>query len=162
MQFPSPGTLISGTWRLLRGLPGGRWAFGHLIGLLAPYSGSIAPCIEELGPGHARVTIRDRWRLRNHLESVHAVALANLCELTSGLAMLAALPSGVRGILTGLNVTYRKKARGRITAECNCSVPAVTEPVEHVIEVCARDARGEVVVEAQAQWRLAPAMRATS
>jgi acyl-coenzyme A thioesterase PaaI-like protein len=162
MQFASPGTLLCTTWRTLRGLPGGRWAFGRLVGLLAPYSGSIAPSIEEVRPGYARVTIRDRRRLRNHLESVHAVALANLCELTSGLAMLAALPGGVRGILTGLSVTYRRKARGRITAECSCIVPPVSEAVEHEIEVCARDGGGEVVVEARAQWRLALASRPTS
>ncbi|HEY3352597.1 MAG TPA: hotdog fold domain-containing protein [Polyangia bacterium] len=159
MQFPSPGRLLITTWRTLAPLPGGKWVFGRILGLLAPYSGSIRPEVLDLRPGYARVRLRERWGVRNHLESVHAIALANLAEVTSGLAMLAALPAGVRGILTALSVSYVKKARGVLVGECSCTCPEVSGPTDHEIEVFVRDQRGDVVVQARARWRLAPQAR---
>jgi acyl-coenzyme A thioesterase PaaI-like protein len=123
---------------------------------MARYSGSIAPRVVELRAGYARVEMRDRKRVRNHLHSVHAIALANLGELASGLAMTFALPAEARGILTGFAIEYLKKARGPLTAECACEVPDWRVQGEHELEAVIRDRSGDVVARARPRWLVGP------
>ena len=135
----SPAPRLLATWARLHALPGGRWLFSRFLGWMVPYTGSIGARVEQLVPGHVIVSLRDRRAVRNHLRSVHAIALVNLAEVTSGLAMLTAVPANVRGIVTGLRISYGKKARGRLVAESTATI---------------RDAAGDEVAVATVTWRL--------
>jgi len=152
----SISTRLQALWWRLSPLPGGRWLFSRLFGLVVPYSGSIRPRIVHFAPGHVRVVLRDRRAVRNHLRSVHAIALANAGETASGLAMVGALPPTVRGILVGLDVAYRKKARGVLVAECRCEVPEVTASSVHTAVAHIHDADGDEVATVTARWLLGP------
>ena len=153
----NPTSRLGPAWRRLSRLPGGRWLFSRLVGWMVPYSGSIRPQIRELGPGRAVASVRDRRRVRNHLDSVHAIALANLGELTSGLAMTLALPPDARGIPVRIEVEYHKKARGTITADGRAEPPgAVTEETEAVATAALTDQEGDVVADGRVTWRLGP------
>ncbi len=94
--------------------------------------------------------------MRNHLDSVHAIALANVAELSTGLAMISGLPPGVNAILVGLNISYEKKARGELRAECKCSVPTGDTRQEVAIETEVKDKAGDVVTRAIALWLVGP------
>lgn len=147
-------TDVLSLFRTLSRVPGGRRVFSRTIGLAAPYSGTIPITVLALEPGHARVRMSDRRIVRNHLKSVHAIALMNLGEVTSGLAMYSLLRKGGRGIITGLSMAYVKKARGPITAECTATMPS--EPGRHDLQVEAvlRDEGGDEVARLTASWRL--------
>ena len=153
--LPAPGRLLRDAWRRLAPLPGGRFLFSLLLGRMVPYTGALGARVEELEPGYARLTLRDRRGVRNHLGSVHAVALANLAEVTSGLAMLTGLPENARGIVVHIGVEYLKKARGTLTAECRCRAPS---GIEETVTVTAdvMNASGEVVARAEVRWLIRP------
>lgn len=155
MSLPTAG--LHTTWRRLSGFPGGRRLFDILLRWMVPYSASIRPRVLELEPGRAVVTLRDRRRLRNHLHSVHAIALANLAELASGLAMTFAMPADTRGIPTRIRIEYLKKARGSIAAHGRAAPPAVVpEEVESKATAVLTDESGDTVATAMATWQLAP------
>ena len=110
-------------WNRLQKLPAGDRLFSFALGRFAPYSGSISARVEALSPGHAVVSIRDRRKLRNHLKSVHAIALINLGEIATGLAVLSTISDTMRGIVLGLEAEYVKKARGKLTATADFELP---------------------------------------
>lgn len=153
-SLDAPGGQLATWWKRLSRVPFGRTVFSILIGRMAPYTGTMGARIQELSPGYSRWTLRDRRRVRNHLRSVHAVALVNLAEVASGTAMLTALPPGTRGIVTGLSMEYLKKARGTLTAECRCSVPDVNGQTTYEVHADIRDMDGDVVARGTVNWML--------
>ena len=145
---------IAQSWALLSPHPFGKLAFSKLISLKVPYSGAMGAEVQELGDGHAVLTLRDRRAVRNHLNCIHAIALMNLGELCTGLATFHKLDGYARGIVTELRIQYFKKSRGTITARCDLAIP--TQPGKHELTVEGNlfDAVGDKVATVWATWQI--------
>jgi acyl-coenzyme A thioesterase PaaI-like protein len=152
----SIGPQLRKHWQRLQGMPGGKRLFSWLLGRFVPYTGTLGACIEVLEPGHCVVRLSDRRKVRNHLRSVHAMALANLGEMASGLALINGLPDNTRGILAGFNIEYLIKARGELLAECHCEVPASDSEREVEVLCEIRNTAGDIVTVVKAQWLIGP------
>jgi acyl-coenzyme A thioesterase PaaI-like protein len=154
MTPKKPVERLRAAWRRLSPMPGGKRIFSWLFGRSIPYSGSIRPEIRELAPGRAVVAMGDRRAVRNHLDSVHAVALLNLGELSTGLALAFGMPPDARSILVRLSCDYLKKARGPLVATCDAPAVGSTESRDYEVESVIRDAGGDVVAKATAVWNV--------
>lgn len=150
----SAGARLLRAHRTLSKLPGGRWLFTQVVKRMIPYTGSVDPHVEVLEPGYARISIRQRRRLEQHLGSIHAIALMNVAEFASGAAMATALPPGYRGIVTKMSIEYFKKARGRITAESRTRLPELSKNFECEVTSDLTNEKGEVVARSTAWWRI--------
>ena len=152
LRLPRP--TISSAWARTSRLPLGNRVFSRLISRMVPYSGTIGATILELRDGYARGELRERPGVRNHLRSIHAVALMNLGELVTGLAVMHAIDGRGRGIVTTLKMEYFHKARGTITATCETPYP--TSPGRHELDVTGelRNEAGELVARAFATWKI--------
>lgn len=141
---------------MLSAIPGGKWLFSRILGMFVPYTGTLGASISILEPGHSKIILRDHRRVRNHLRSVHAIALCNLGEMATGLALMNSLPDKTRGILTGISAKYLKKARGSLVAECFCDIPKNNERQEVEVIGEIRDHEGDLVARIQARWLMGP------
>jgi acyl-coenzyme A thioesterase PaaI-like protein len=155
-SLAASGARLFALWARFARLPGGKRLFSWLLGWMVPYTGTIRPRVLELRPGYAKIQMRDRRGVRNHLWSIHAIALANLAEVTSGLAVTTGLPPTARGIPTGLSITFFKKARGVLTAEARCHLPDASREADHEFETVISDASGQVVARATVRWHIGP------
>ena len=150
----------------LQKVPGGYWILSRVIGFVAPYSSSIGANIVSMGGGSALVSLPDRRKVRNHLNSIHALALANLGEFTANLALITLCPPHGRFIVTRLETDYLKKGRGEL--QCTCDIPTDLpwDTVERTAATATMtDIAGDVVCRVTVYWKIGkkhPAEKAQS
>lgn len=143
-------------WQLLQGWPMGRHLFSLLIRWVNPYSGQLGAKICELRPGYCRAILQDRRAIRNHLDSIHAIALTNFGELVSGLALVCAMPENVRGIPVSINIEFLKKARGRLSAESHSNLPAISGDIIHRVSTEIKNTDDTTVARVNIDWKIGP------
>ena len=110
-------------YRRLTRWPFGAWLFTRAACWKTPYFGSISPRIVVLDVNRCEATIEDRRKVRNHIGTVHAIALCNLAELCMGAMAEASIPAGMRWIPKSMTVQYLKKARGRMRGVATPTIP---------------------------------------
>jgi acyl-coenzyme A thioesterase PaaI-like protein len=148
--------MLNKEWNFLKNFPGGNRVFSQALRWLVPYSGRLGAVVLEVGLGNCRVRLKDRRGVRNHLQSVHAMALANLAEMASGMALVYALPEEQRSILVEFKITYLKKARGTLEARSRFDLPKWGPAQEVLVPVSVFNAENEEVCRAEARWRIGP------
>ena len=141
-------------WDFCSRLPFGTTLFSRALGFLVPYTGSVKPRVVELRPGFAEAELYDRRAIRNHLGSVHAVALMNVGELVTGLACLTSLPPGGRTILKSLKIDYHKKARGKLVARAETPLNSEVKKIDVVVTGRVYNSSGDLVSTVEAVWNV--------
>ncbi|MDX1568839.1 MAG: hotdog fold domain-containing protein [Xanthomonadales bacterium] len=137
-------------------LPAGLWLFSRMVCLKAPYFRTIRPTFLDLRPGYGRARIRKRWGVTNHIGTVHAIALANLCEFLAGTLMEISIASGMRWIPKGMDIRYLAKATTDVTAVCELERYDWSETQDVPLIVRVYDDREEQVAEATIPMYVSP------
>ena len=148
------GSSLATLWKKAENFPMGKALFSYMVGRTARYTGTIGATVESLETGRGVVVMKDRARVRNHLKSVHAIALMNLGEFATGVTVMYQVDGRGRGILKHIGMDCLKKSRGTITATCEALVP--TDVGKHDLEVegLLTDESGDVVARVHATWRI--------
>jgi acyl-coenzyme A thioesterase PaaI-like protein len=146
-------------WKRCTGLPFGKLIFSKIICWKAPYFGTIAPRFVELKPGYSKVWMKKRRAVHNHIATVHAIALCNLCEIGAGTMLEASLPPSMRWLPRGMSVQYLKKAETDVTVECVVDDYAEGPARDVVVRCDVRDTSGNVVTHADITMYVSPRKR---
>ena len=135
----------------------GRWVFARAVCRRAPYFGTIRPLFRELAPGVCRVSLRKRRRVENHIGTVHALAMGNLCELAAGMVTEVSLPSSMRWLPRGMTIEYLRRAESDVTATARLNKTEWSGAAENVaVPVSVVDATGTEVVRAVITMYVSP------
>jgi uncharacterized protein (TIGR00369 family) len=158
-RLPSPSSsadwLRTG-WDLLKELPRGRLLYSRFLATAIPYAASVDARVVELEKGFGKVELHDERRVRNHLGSLHAMALAHVAELAGNAALAYSLPEGMRFIVTEFSMRYLKKAHGTISATCRCPVSFTNERQEIELKVELHDSQANLVAEVSQKVLIGP------
>lgn len=97
----------------------GERLFSFAFSQVAPYFWSIRPRFTVIEPHHAEVVIPKRRAVKNHIGTVHAIALCNGLEAAMGVLAEATIPDDKRWIPKGMEVAYTAKATSDITCHAD-------------------------------------------
>ncbi len=136
--------------------PLGKSIFSRLVCVKAPYFGTISPRFVELRPGYGEIRMRKRRRVQNHLGTVHALAMGNLCELAAGMTLDVTLPAKMRWIPRSMNIEYLKLARTDLTARCSIETTGLDAKKDFPVIVSVTDTAGTEVVRAAITMYISP------
>jgi acyl-coenzyme A thioesterase PaaI-like protein len=140
----------------LKGHAAGRWLFSRIVCWRAPYFASIRPLFVELGEGRVEVRMRKRRRVTNHIGTVHAIAMANLCEVAAGTMMEALLDASMRWIPRGMTIRYLAKANTSVVAKAVMPEVVFGVSQDAIVNVQVYDSHGVEVVQASITMYLSP------
>ena len=143
-------------WRKFSGNAFGRWLFSRIVCFKAPYFGTISPVFDVLEPGRAVARMRKRRRVQNHIGTVHAIAMANLCELVAGTLTEVSIPASMRWIPRGMQINYLAKAATDVHAEGLFPEIDADTAQDVVVPVRVMDADDNVVVTADITMYVSP------
>jgi acyl-coenzyme A thioesterase PaaI-like protein len=148
LHTTSVGPVLS-SWQRASGSRLGRWLFARAVCQRAPYFGTIRPYFVELAPAICRVGMRKRRGVENHIRTVHALAMGNLCELAAGMVTEVTIPTSMRWIPRGMTIEYLRKADSDVTATARLTKVEWGHSPESVgVPVSVVDASGTEVVRA--------------
>lgn len=125
-----------------------KYILSKAVCLMAPCFKTIRPWFAELRPGYGRITMKNRRAVRNHLNSAHAVAMCNLCELAGGTTLDVTLPSHLRWIPSGMEVEYLRIAKKDLTGTCVIPAESIKGKGSPPVNVSVTDTKGTEVMRA--------------
>lgn len=95
-----------------------RFLLNRILAYAVPFNRPHRLRIEKISKGFVSVKMPFVNRNRNHVNSVHACALATLCEFTSGISLMTLLQAEqYRIVLKSLKMDYEYRAKGDVVCE---------------------------------------------
>jgi acyl-coenzyme A thioesterase PaaI-like protein len=137
----------------------GRWLFARKVCRRAPYFASIRPQFMEVRPALCVVVMPRHLATGGARGAVHALAIANLCELAVSTVTDVTLPPNMSWQTRGMTIEYLRRAESDVTATARLDKTEWGEAQNVAIPVSAVDRNGTEVVRAVITVRVEPGAR---
>ncbi|MFH2010712.1 MAG: DUF4442 domain-containing protein [bacterium] len=132
-----------------------------LLGQLVPFVGTSRVRIEVMTEDRVTVLVPNRRRIRNHIGSVHAAAMALAAETATGFVVGMNVPDSKVLVIKSMKVDFKKRTTGSLRATATLS-PEQRERIraddggEVVVPVTATDSSGQEPIQCEMVWAWRP------
>ena len=138
-------------------------AFGRAV----PFVGTAGLSIDEMNAERLVVSTPNRRRVQNHIQGIHAAAMALLAETATGLLVGMNVPDSAVPLIKSMKVEYRKRTQGGMTATATLTPEQIekirTEPKGDVtVAVSVTDESGKEPIQCEMIWAWVPKKRKKS
>ena len=137
-------------------LPLGLWLFSKAICFMAPYFSTIRPKFTVLESGRGEAVLKKRRSVTNHLGTVHAIAIANLCEFVAGTTLEITILNTHRWIPKSMKINYIAKANSDLLARTSFTQSSIPDSGSMNVHVEVVDEAGKQVVTADIEMYISP------
>ncbi|HCT39877.1 MAG: DUF4442 domain-containing protein [Moraxellaceae bacterium] len=132
-----------------------------IFGRVVPLVGTAGLRYEELTPERVVVSIRNRRPVQNHINGVHAAAMALLAETATGFVVGMNLPDDKLPLIKTLKVDYLKRTKGDMRAVATLTPEQVklvrtTPKGEVLVPVVVTDESGQEPIRCEMLWAWVP------
>lgn len=132
-----------------------------IFGKVVPYVGTSGLLYEELTPERVVVSIKNQRKVQNHINNVHAAAMALLAETATGFIVGMNLPDDKLPLIKTLKVSYYKRTQGDMRAVATLSAEDIArierEPKgEVLVPVIVTDESGGEPIKCEMLWAWVP------
>lgn len=133
----------------------------RIFGRVVPLVGTAGLRYEELTPERVVVSIRNRRPVQNHINGVHAAAMALLAETATGFVVGMNLPDDKLPLIKSLKVDYLKRTKGDMRAVATLAPEQVqlirsTPKGEVLVPVVVTDESGQEPIQCEMLWAWVP------
>lgn len=132
-----------------------------ILGKVVPFVGTSGLLYEEITPERVIVSIRNQRKVQNHINGVHAAAMALLAETATGFVVGINLPDDKLPLIKSLKVDYLKRTQGDMRAVATLDAADIaritTEPKgEILVHVTITDESGNEPIQCEMLWAWVP------
>lgn len=132
-------------------------AFGRVV----PLVGTAGIRYDLVTPNKMICSIKNRRPVQNHINGVHAAAMALLAETATGFVVGMNVPDDRIMLIKSLHVDYKRPSKGDMVAVATLSdeqrnLIANTEKGELLVDVVVTDASGQEPIQCQMLWAWLP------
>lgn len=128
-----------------------------IFGKVVPYVGTSGLLYEEITPERVVVSIKNQRKVQNHINNVHAAAMALLAETATGFVVGMNLPDDKLPLIKSLKVNYYKRTQGDMRAVATLTPEDIarieSEPKgEVLVPVIVTDESGGEPIKCEMLW----------
>lgn len=121
------------------------------------YAGTTGIVIEELTSTVAKLSLKNRTKVQNHIGGIHAIAAGVLAESATGVVFGMNVRDDCLPLLKTMRISYQRRMQGSLTAIAKVSLEQQQQIASNnkgamIINVVIYDESGEQPIECQMEW----------